>query len=126
MDEGNGYQHFDKVRTQVACTVAMLREVYGNLIMSIRREWLTPQDHEGMVLQIAEKKKKYGLNHIVSDGNWAIGRFETSVAAFHCTWYIFLYVKLILFITFLSFNNFTGVFDQKESVTSGWQPIEKN
>ncbi len=106
MNERNGFKHFDYNQLPVACTVAMLRQVYDNLIMFMRREWLTPKTKYDVELKIKEKKRKYGLNHNVNDDNLAIGRFETSVAAFHCTWYIHLYkiydyLKKIIFYSIL-------------------------
>jgi len=79
--------HFDFKKDKVACTVRMLREVYDNELMPMRRDWNNPK----FAAQIREKTKKKMIEysrdgkHNVSD-TFAIGRFDTAYAAFHCTW----------------------------------------
>lgn len=86
--------HFDIKRDPVACTVAMLRQVYDNKIMTMRREWVTfekesPELRAQFQKSLKEKKEKYVRDgkHNIS-ANFEIGRFESSTAGFHCTWYV--------------------------------------
>ena len=84
--------HFDVKRDPVTCTVAMLRQVYENKIMTMRREWVTfenPADAAPFQKALAERKAQYVKDgkHNIST-NFEIGRFESSTAGFHCTWYV--------------------------------------
>ena len=86
------YIDFDWVKLPIACTVAMLRQVYDNKIMRMRRPWMHPMGRvEGdveMRKDIADRKAIYyarnGMHNISND--LAIGRLEATVAGFHCTW----------------------------------------
>ena len=91
-NKGGEYINFDWKKDPIICTAGMLREVYDNKIMRMRRPWIHPFGRvEGdveMRKDIAVRKDKYYLKngwHNISD-DLAIGRFETSVAGFHCTW----------------------------------------
>jgi len=82
--------HFPYKNDKVACTVGMLRQVYENRIMLMRRGWDTsiPEPRKKDDKMIADGLIKYSQDgkHNVSD-TFAIGRFENNYAAYHCTWY---------------------------------------
>ncbi len=73
-------EHFS-LKLNIACTVGMLREVYSNKIMSMRRPFHRPKDFDKKVADYNRDGK-----HKV-DENWVLGRHETSYAGYHCTWY---------------------------------------
>jgi len=73
-------EHFS-LQLNIASTIGMLRQVFGNQIMSMRRPFERPKDFEERVADyIRHGKHKF-------DDNWVLGRTETSFAGYHCTWY---------------------------------------
>ncbi len=83
--------HFD-LKQNVACSVAMLRQVYDNQILLLRRQWddtiSTAQMKRDMIKKKSAEYSRDG-QHEVSD-TFIMGRFETNYAAYHCTWYYIL------------------------------------
>ena len=90
-DSGSKYAHFQGAIDSVACTIGMLREVYDNHLMLLRRESFDLQgnskEDESLRKLIAKRKLEYsrGGKHNVSD-NWAIGRLDSTIGGFHCSW----------------------------------------
>ena len=87
---------------QVACTVAMLREVYENELMPMRRGYNDPPTMNQIQEKFLNKADKYIENgkHNVSY-KFALGRFETSIAGYHCSWYQYyplLYLGCTIFL----------------------------
>ena len=80
--------HFDKLKANIACSIAMLRQVYDNKLMLLRRLYDDPTSTAAMKSEkINNKTAEYIKDgkHSVSD-KFIIGRFETDYAAYHCTW----------------------------------------
>lgn len=79
-------KHFPLKEDNIASTIAMLREVFNNRIMSMRRPFERPTNFKENVAKYIEGgKRKF-------DDNWVIGRLETSYAGYHCTWYAYLVI----------------------------------
>ncbi len=79
--------HFPFKNDKVVCTVGMFRQVYENELMPMRRGWNDPPTANQVREKIKNKTAEYIRDgkHNVSD-TFAIGRFETSTAGYHCTW----------------------------------------
>lgn len=87
---GNGLlvQEDGKWNLNYACTIAMLREVYDNQIMLLRRTWTDAISTAQVRAQIMKNKTAEYIKdgkHNVSN-SFVMGRAETGAAAWHCTW----------------------------------------
>ena len=82
------YRHFC-MNLKVACTVGMLRQVYDNRLMRLRRGWddHTAENRTKIINVVNEGMIKYSQDgkHNVSD-TFSIGRCENNYAGYHCTW----------------------------------------
>lgn len=81
--------HFEFKRENIACSVAMLRKVYDNQILLLRRQWDDTTSTAQIKRDVIKKKTTDYIQdgkHNVSD-SFIMGRFETNYAAYHCTWY---------------------------------------
>jgi len=86
--------HFPyNLREQVACTVGMLREVYENELMHMRRGYNEPPSLKQIEEKVQKNAAKYvqdGKHNVLIDplaNNFVLGRGETSIAGYHCSWY---------------------------------------
>jgi len=73
----------------LACTVAMLRQVYDDQIMLLRRQWDDSISTTQMKREIIKNKTEDYIRegkHNISD-TFIMGRAETGAAVWHCTWY---------------------------------------
>ncbi len=81
--------HFTLKVENIACSVAMLHQVYDSQILLLRRQWDDTISTTKMKRDIIKKKiADYCQDgkHTVSD-TFIMGRLETNYAAYHCTWY---------------------------------------
>ena len=88
-DGTNGILKPFEVYEKIACTYAMLRQVFDNQIMLIKRAVDDSESTAGEKYKIIEKKIAEYIRdgkHNVSD-TFIMGRPETGAAGWHCTWY---------------------------------------
>lgn len=82
-----GEQDPYNIMEQVACTVRMLRQVFNNEIMLMRRRFNDPATFSQIFEMIQDNTEKYvqeGMHNV--SYTFSIGRFETSIAGYHCSW----------------------------------------
>jgi len=119
--------HFPYKREQVTCTVGMLRQVYDNELMPMRRGYNDPPSVQQITEKIKNKTAKYIQDgkHNVSD-TFALGRFETSIAGYHCSWYYYYPLLYYFYGTLTEFLLIIGVSDRRVYFKSGRRVIKKS
>ena len=113
---------------QLACTVAMLRQVFDNQIMLLRRQWDDAISTTEMKREIIKNKTAEYIQsgeHNVSH-TFIMGRTDSGVpAVWHCTWYFYVIKFKTAVLVTLIFIFIKGVSNQKGFAQSGEDETRK-